>query len=320
MGDINGIGPELVAKLFARHHPARWCHPVVFGCPRALESVAHLAPGLPPIVEVGDLSELPFDENVVPVYSAGSPGPPTNFGALDPRAGRCAVDWIESAVQACIDGTLAGMVTCPISKECIYAAGCPFTGHTELVAERTGTTDYRMCLFAGGMRIVHITGHLSLRDALDAVKKDRIVSSVKIADAALRKLGMAEPRIGVAGLNPHAGEAGAFGREEIEEIGPAVEACRALGLACSGPYPPDTIFRRMQDGHLDVVVAMYHDQGHIPLKLIAMDEGVNVTLGIPIVRTSVDHGTAFDIAGTGAAREDSLVSALRLAITLGQAQ
>lgn len=318
MGDINGIGPELVAKLFARHHPAQWCDPVVLGCPQALQTVAHLAPGLPPIVELKDLSERSPDENVVPVYAAGAPGPPTRFGKLDPQAGRCAVDWIESAVQACIEGTLDGMVTCPISKECIYAAGCPFTGHTELVAERTGTTDYRMCLFAGDMRIVHITGHLSLRDALDHVKRERIVDSVKIADEALRKLGIAHPRIGVAGLNPHAGEAGAFGREEIDEIQPAVEQCRDLGIACSGPYPPDTIFRRMQAGHLDLVVAMYHDQGHIPLKLIAMDEGVNVTLGIPIVRTSVDHGTAFDIAGTGAAREDSLVSALRLAITLGQ--
>lgn len=317
MGDVNGIGPELVAKLFSRHHPEAWCNPVVFGSPAALAAVAPFVPDVPPPVAISDLAAARDCGNGIPVFTAGSPGPATRFGVLDPEAGRSAVTWIESAVRACMDGTLDGMVTCPISKECIYLAGCPYTGHTELVAALTGAPDYRMCLFAGNMRIVHLTGHLSLRDALAEVKRDRIVASVAIGDAALRKLGMAAPRIGVAGLNPHAGEAGAFGREEIEEIQPAVEACRTAGIACSGPFSPDTIFRMMRGGALDMVIAMYHDQGHIPLKLIAMDEGVNVTLGIPIVRTSVDHGTAFDIAGTGAAREDSLLAALQLAITLG---
>ncbi|MDP2324875.1 MAG: 4-hydroxythreonine-4-phosphate dehydrogenase PdxA, partial [Gammaproteobacteria bacterium] len=203
------------------------------------------------------------------------------------------------------------------SKACIYQAGCPYTGHTEMVAALTGAADYRMCLFAGNMRIVHLTGHLSLRDALEWVTRDRIASSVEIGHEALCRMGINDGRIGVAGLNPHAGEAGAFGSEEIEEIAPAVKACRARGIDCRGPFPPDTIFRLMREGGLDLVVAMYHDQGHIPLKLIAMDEGVNVTLGIPIVRTSVDHGTAFDIAGRGIAREASLLSALHLAVDLG---
>ncbi len=174
-----------------------------------------------------------------------------------------------------------------------------------------------MCLFTDTMRIVHITGHLSLAEALAAVKKERIIESVQIGYAALKKLGLPSPRIAVAGLNPHAGEEGAFGQEEIDEIRPAVEACQALGIPCDGPFPPDTVFRKMQAGQYQMVIAMYHDQGHIPLKLMAMDEGVNVTLGIPIVRTSVDHGTAFDIAGKGEASASSLVAATRLAAKLG---
>jgi 4-hydroxythreonine-4-phosphate dehydrogenase len=317
LGDVNGIGPELVVKLFADHAPARICDPVVFGDVDALRAVQPLAPGCPRIVAISSV-DAPLPSNAIPVFDAGVAAPTVRFGVLDPAAGHSAVAWIEAAARACIDGTLSAMVTCPISKDCIYQAGYHYIGHTELVAELTNTPDYRMCLFAGDMRIVHITGHLSLREALEWVKKDRIVSSVEIGHEALRKLGIVTPRIGVAGLNPHAGEAGAFGREEIEEIRPAVEACIARGIECSGPYPPDTIFRAMREGGLDMVVAMYHDQGHIPLKLIAMDEGVNVTLGVPIVRTSVDHGTAFDIAGKGLARESSLVAALNLAITLGR--
>ncbi len=316
LGDVNGIGPELVVKLFARHTPDQWCAPVVLGSAHALQRAAELYPDCPPIVAIPSLT-APAAAGCIPVFDAGVRGPEVQFGVLDPEAGHSAVAWIEAATRGCIDGTLSAMVTCPISKECIYRAGYHYIGHTELVAELTGATDYRMCLFTETMRIVHITGHMSLREALDCVKKDRIIRSVEIAHDALVKMGIASPRIGVAGLNPHAGEAGAFGREEIEEIRPAVEACIARGFACSGPYPPDTIFRKVQEGGLDMVIAMYHDQGHIPLKLIAMDEGVNVTLGVPIVRTSVDHGTAFDIAGKGLARESSLVAALKLAIALG---
>ena len=256
----------------------------------------------------------------IPVYEAGQPAPVVRFGVEDPEAGRSAVVWVEEATRACISGTLDGLVTCPISKNCIYKAGYHYIGHTELVAELSNSPDYRMCLFTETMRIVHITGHMSLLEALQAVKTDRIVDSVQIGHDALKKMGMATPRIAVAGLNPHAGEAGAFGREEIDEIAPAVAQCRERGLVCDGPFPPDTVFRKMQAGDYDMVIAMYHDQGHIPLKLIAMDEGVNVTLGIPIVRTSVDHGTAFDIAGSGKACEESLLAALKLAAQLGSYQ
>lgn len=317
MGDVNGIGPELVAKLFAFHDPWAVCDPIVIGSAEALHAVAPLAPGMPPPAVCRSLTDTSGPAGTIPVFDAGVAGPAPRFGQLDPAAGRSAVAWIESAVRGCIEHELAAMVTCPISKECIYKAGCTYTGHTDLIAAMTKTDDYRMCLFAGNMRIVHITGHLSLRDALQWVTQDRIVRSVEIGHKALCEMGMKEARIGVAGLNPHAGEAGAFGREEIDEIAPAVAACREKGIDCRGPFPPDTIFRMMREGSLDLVVAMYHDQGHIPLKLIAMDEGVNVTMGIPIVRTSVDHGTAFDIAGRGVAREASLMAALELAVSLG---
>lgn len=321
MGDINGVGPEILAKALARPEIRAACLPVVYGDANVLESARQFAPAMPKahaVVDVAQAVDLP--EGHIACIDAGASAPAVHVGQIDPEAGRCAVAWITAAVRACQSGAVAGMVTAPISKECIYKAGCPYIGHTELVADLSGAHDYRMCLFTDAMRIVHITGHLALRDALDHVRRERIAASIRIGHAALRKLGFAVPRIAVAGLNPHAGEAGAFGREEIEEIAPAIAACRAEGIACTGPYPPDTLFGRMRSGEFDLVVAMYHDQGHIPLKLIAMDEGVNVTLGTPIVRTSVDHGTAYDIAWQGKAREHSLVAAVQLAARLVAAE
>jgi 4-phospho-D-threonate 3-dehydrogenase / 4-phospho-D-erythronate 3-dehydrogenase len=317
LGDVNGIGPELVAKFFSAGDPQAWCRPVVFGCEKALLSVRDSVPNYPNFVRVESLeAALTLDEGI-PVYDAGHPAPEVEFGIENPAAGKSAVVWIEAATRACMRGDLDGMVTCPISKSCIYKAGYHYIGHTELVAELTNTPSYRMCLFTESMRIVHITGHMSLANALTMVKKDRIVESAQIGHDALLKLGIPEPRIAIAGLNPHAGEDGAFGREEIDEIMPAVTACRECGILCDGPFPPDTVFRKMRAGEYDMVIAMYHDQGHIPLKLLAMDEGVNVTLGTPIVRTSVDHGTAFDIAGKGVACERSLVEATKLAARMG---
>lgn len=309
MGDINGIGPEILAKALARPEPWSYCRPIVIGSPGLLEPAVECLP-------FADLDDVAFVPGKVRVTDAGFPAPERRPGLLDPQAGRCAVEWIKAAVRLALEGHVDGMVTCPINKECIQRAGYLYTGHTTLIAEMTGSADYRMCLFTDTMRIVHVSAHLPLRDALDAVKADRIARSVRIGRDALVRIGIAEPRIAVAGLNPHAGENGLLGAEEQTEILPAIEVCQREGIACSGPYPPDTVFGRMRDGEFDMVVAMYHDQGHIPLKLIAMDEGVNVTLGIPIVRTSVDHGTAFDIAGTGRAREDSLCAAIKLAAQL----
>ena len=317
MGDVNGIGPEIIAKLFTVHNPMRWCTPIIFGSVGALDSVRHLISDFPNFVAVDSLEAGFSLRDGIPVYDTGHTAPMVQFGVEDPEAGRSAIMWVEAATRASVDGKIVGLVTCPISKSCIYKAGYHYIGHTELVAELTGASEYRMCLFTDSMRIVHITGHLSLADALTAVTRDRIIDSIRIGYDALLNLKVPQARIAVAGLNPHAGEEGAFGREEIEEIMPAIEICRKDGIPCEGPFPPDTVFRKMREGKYQMVIAMYHDQGHIPLKLIAMENGVNVTLGIPIIRTSVDHGTAFDIAGTGSACEKSLYAATRLAAQLG---
>ena len=319
MGDVNGIGPEILAKALACPEVRQICCPLVVGDRDALERARTYADGFPTTktVTIEDLASLHAMDRI-PIYDAGITAPPINPGHLDPEAGRAAVEWTIAATKLVIAGVADAIVTCPINKEGIHRAGYHYNGHTELIAELAGAEDYKMSLFAGNMRIVHITTHLSLRDAIAEVKTERILTTLRVAHAALVRLGLPKRRIAVAGLNPHAGEAGAFGREEIDEIEPAIRAGQAEGIDCSGPYPADTIFRRMRDGEFELVVAMYHDQGHVPLKLIAMDEGVNVTLGMPIIRTSVDHGTAYEIAGTGAAREDSLLAALRLAAEFAQ--
>jgi len=313
MGDVNGVGPEILAKALARRAVWDVCRPLVIGDAAALNASRVYAPSCPPAVAISDFDAAVYDGACCPVLDAGVPAPARRPGVLDAAAGRSAVEWTKAAVRLALDGVTGGLVTCPINKEGIHKAGYSYAGHTELVAEMTGSPHYRMCLFAGNMRVVHITSHLSMIDAIAQVQRARIETSIAIADDALRRMGLRRRRIAVAALNPHAGEAGAFGREEELEITPAIAACREDGIDCTGPWPADTLFLRMQQGACDLVVAMYHDQGHIPLKLVAMDEGVNVTLGIPIVRTSVDHGTAYDLAGTGAAREDSLCAAIALA-------
>jgi 4-hydroxythreonine-4-phosphate dehydrogenase len=204
-------------------------------------------------------------------------------------------------------------VTAPINKEALKLAGYPWPGHTELLADLTHTKEVRMLLTSGRLRVVHVTTHRSLKSAIEAATKERVLTTIELAQEAGRRLGFQKPRIGVAGLNPHAGEGGLFGDEEQREIAPAVEAARQTGIEVSGPWPADTLFWRAMTGEFDLLVAMYHDQGHVPVKLSGFDEGVNVSLGLPILRTSVDHGTAFDIAGRGVARWESMGAAIRLA-------
>lgn len=314
MGDVNGIGPEILAKALARPEPWACCVPVIVGSLAAYRDAASAIPEAPKGVTAASPQEaVLMPKGTVAVIDGGFAAPPVRHGVLDPQAGRCAMEWVRMAVQWAVNGSAGALTTCPINKECVQRAGYAVAGHTDFIASLTGAPEYRMCLFAGPMRVMHITGHLSLRDAIAAITRERIINSVRLADAALRGLGIPKPRIAVPGLNPHAGEAGAFGREELDIIAPAVAACQAEGIACSGPHPPDTLFGKLREGLFDMVIALYHDQGHIPVKLVAMDEGVNVTLGIPIIRTSVDHGTAFDIAGKGIARADSLVAAICLA-------
>lgn len=312
MGDVNGIGPELLAKALAHGDAQAYCVPIVYGDSAILHEAAALC-GAPVSVDAIDSADGFVRDGHVGLLDAGVRAPAYRPGTLDAEAGRCAVEWFQAAVNDALAGHVSGVVTCPIHKEGIHRAGYTFAGHTDMLAALTGGGDYRMCLFAGSIRVVHISGHHALRDALDFVRRDRIVDSIVMGHDALVRLGLERRRIAVAGLNPHAGEAGAFGREEIDEIQPAIDQARESGIDCVGPISPDAVFRQLADGAYDMVIAMYHDQGHIPIKLIAMDEGVNVTLGTPVVRTSVDHGTAYDIAGTGTAREESLCAAIRLA-------
>lgn len=313
MGDSNGIGPEILAKALASRSWRPLCVPVVFGDMAVLEQAGAGLPGMPGLYRITGLDEVDGASGAIPVCDAGFAAPPLQPGKIDPEASRCAAAWIETSALLACEGRIQGLVTCPVSKEGLLLSGCRHAGHTPMLQAITGVDHCHMSLFHDRLRIVHITAHLSMKDAVASVKKEVVFRAIEAGYSTLKRLGFAEPRIAVSGLNPHAGESGAFGREEIEEIAPAAALAREQGMACAGPYAPDTIFNRMYNGEFDLVVAMYHDQGHIPFKLVAMDEGVHVTLGLPFIRTSPDHGTAYDIAGTGQAREDSLCAAITLA-------
>jgi len=300
-GDPAGIGPEVTLKALARPEVRALAEIAVAGDPAYLVQAAR---------EFG----LPAPERVEPAGDAGAVRP----GELSAEGGAAAVAAVVRAVELIRAGTYDGLVTAPINKEAIRLAGFPWPGHTELLADLTGGSDVRMLLVTDRLRVVHVTTHRSLRSAIEAVARDRVLRTIELGAQGAHRLGVERPRVAVAGLNPHAGEGGLFGDEESREIAPAVEAARSAGIDASGPLPPDTVFWRASRGEFDVVVAMYHDQGHIPVKLGGFDEGVNVTLGLPFPRASVDHGTAFDIAGRGVARWQSMAAALRVGAQLAR--
>lgn len=315
MGDLNGVGPEILVKALAMPPLRRQARMIVIGDPAAYEGAMGIAPGAPALYRVGHPEEADWeDEKRIPVIDGGLEIPPRRPGMLDPAAGRCAAEWVKLATRLALEKAVDAIVTAPLNKEAIHRAGYAYPGHTELIAEMTGTRDFRLGLFSETMRVVHNSTHCSLREAIGLANQERILTTLRISGGALDRLKLEKRRIAVCGLNPHAGEGGAFGREEIEQIAPAIQAGRQEGLDCHGPFPADTVFNRMKEGDFELVVAMYHDQGHAPMKLVAMDDTVNVTVGIPIIRTSVDHGTAFDIAGTGRARPNSLLAAIELAV------
>ena len=329
-GDPAGIGPETIAKAF-RDAPddLRGCFVVgdLATLRRAAQCVQRPGePSLPVALLTEPAQALSVPPRCLPVWQLpGVPGPQP-FGQISAEAGRAAADCVMWAARSALRGDIAGLVTAPLHKEALHAAGVDYPGHTELLqaeaAAHTGVAladmPVRMMLASDELRTVLVSIHVSLRQALDAVTFDNVLQTLRITHAALlRSLGRA-PHIAVAGLNPHAGEGGLFGREEIEYIAPAIAAARAQGLQVSGPLAPDTVFMRARHapghpGEFDVVVAMYHDQGLIPVKYLGVDKGVNVTLGLPLVRTSPDHGTAFDIAGQGVADASSLIEAVRMA-------
>ena len=329
-GDPAGIGPETIAKAF-RDAPddLRGCFVVgdLATLRRAAQCVQRPGePSLPVALLTEPAQALSVPPRCLPVWQLpGVPGPQP-WGQISAEAGRAAADCVMWAARSALRGDIAGLVTAPLHKEALHAAGVDYPGHTELLqaeaAAHAGVAladmPVRMMLASDELRTVLVSIHVSLRQALDAVTFDNVLQTLRITHAALlRSLGRA-PHIAVAGLNPHAGEGGLFGREEIEYIAPAIAAARAQGLQVSGPLAPDTVFMRARHasghpGEFDVVVAMYHDQGLIPVKYLGVDKGVNVTLGLPLVRTSPDHGTAFDIAGQGVADASSLIEAVRMA-------
>ncbi|MBZ0303547.1 MAG: 4-hydroxythreonine-4-phosphate dehydrogenase PdxA, partial [Anaerolineae bacterium] len=241
-------------------------------------------------------------------------------GEVSALAGKASVEYIQRATQMALDGNLAAIVTAPINKEAINLGGYHYAGHTELLKDLTQARHVSMMLVSSRLRVLHVSTHVALREACDRVKKERVLTVIRLAHLSMKLLGIDNPRVAVAGLNPHASEGGLFGHEEATEIVPAVQAACDLNIDASGPWPPDTVFLQAVKGRFDVVVAMYHDQGHIPMKLLGFDEGVNVSVGLPIIRTSVDHGTAFDIVGQGIASETSLIAAIELAAQMAAAR
>ncbi len=308
MGDAAGVGPELIAMLF-RDRPELAERCVVVGDAATLARACACI-GSAPLA--------------IPVVQATSLAAPVPWGRVSAEAGRAAADCIAWATREALAGRAEGVVTAPIHKEALAAAGVSYPGHTEmlqaLAAEHLGLPvaqlPVRMMLANPELKTVLVSIHVSLRDAIAAVTPDNVLQTLRITAAHWARLGLPPPRIAVAGLNPHAGEGGLFGREEIEVIAPAIAQAQAEGMNASGPYPPDTVFMRAREGAFDVVLAMYHDQGLIPVKYMGLAHGVNVTLGLPLLRTSPDHGTAFDLAGTGRADPASLIAAVELAVQM----
>lgn len=323
MGDPAGIGPEVVLKALL-NHPSVYerCRPLVVGDRRALARAAGWI-GVPdaPLDVIAEPGSASFASGRVALLDLGNAEPvDVPVGVESAAGGRAAVEAVFAACDLAMAGAVDAVVTAPLNKAAMHLAGFAYAGHTELLAERTGADRVSMLLVGEGLRVVHVSTHVSLAEAIARVTPERVLDVIRIGRDACIALGIPNPRVAIAGLNPHAGEGGLFGDEERERIAPAIAAARTDGIDVSDPQPPDTVFLRATKGAYDVVVAMYHDQGHVPMKLLAFDSGVNVSLGLPIVRTSVDHGTAFDIAGTGVASETSMLAAIEVAVQMAVAR
>jgi len=328
MGDPAGVGPEIAAKALAAKAIYETARPLVIGDVRVIERGVRIVRAQVKVRAVSEVSEARFEHGTIEVLDLKNADPRSfEIGKVSASAGKAAFEAVVKAIELAMNRKIDAAVTGPISKEALHLAGYPYSGHTEIFAEYTKTKDYAMLLVEGAMRVVHVTTHVSLRRACDLVKKERVLKVIQLADAACKRLGIAKPTVGVAGLNPHAGEGGLFGDEEQKEIIPAVQAARAMGISAEGPVPADTLFSKVKGGQYDIAVAMYHDQGHIPVKVTGFFfnpqsrkwesvRGVNITLGLPIIRTSVDHGTAFDQAGKGTAVQESLIHAIEYAVKL----
>ena len=320
MGDPAGIGPEIIAKTFADPGFHARNRALVVGDAGMLERAAQLLDLPLRVNDIPEPEDAAFEPGTADVLQVGDLPLDLPFGELDARAGDAAFRYVERATRLASAGRVAAIATAPLNKEAMHLAGHGYPGHTEILADLTGTEDYAMMLVTDELKVIHVSTHVSLKEAIERAQPERELAVIRLAHESLQKLGVESPRVAVAGLNPHAGENGLFGKEDLEKIRPAVKAALGEGVDASGPWAPDTVMMRARQGHFDVVVVQYHDQGHIPIKLMGFDTGVNVTVGLPFFRTSVDHGTAFDIAGTGKADHASLEAALDLARSLAGAE
>ena len=345
MGDPAGVGPEVIVKALARADVAAMCRPVVIGDAARLMLAAslcglhtdiHAVDHIPAVDDIHAVDHIHAVDDIpgsihdpargkpatvrLDVIDLANVPPDLAWGVVSPVAGEAAYRYIERAAALALAGRVQAICTAPLNKEALHAAGHLFPGHTELLAHLTGTGEVSMMLEAPGLRVVHVTTHLGIIDAIELIEPGLVARTIRRAHETLQRSGIASPRLAVCGINPHAGENGLFGRgEEASKIIPAITQVRSEGIDAVGPLPADTLFFRARRGEFDCVVAMYHDQGHGPVKVLGLEAGVNITIGLPVVRTSVDHGTAFDIAGTGVADERSMVEALKLAVSLASA-
>ncbi len=330
MGDPAGIGPEVVVKALNKKSVYQKSIPVVFGDYEALREAIDFCHLDLELREIKDVDEARGEYGTIEYI---------NFDFLKHRGweykkvsalcGDASFNYVTSAIKCAMDKKISAVITAPINKEALNLAGHHYSGHTEIFAEYTNTSSYAMLLASGDLRVIHVSTHVSLREACDRVKKDRVLNVIKLAEQGMKLLGYENPVIGVSGLNPHCSEGGLFGYEEEKEIIPAIEEAKKLGINVVGPEPPDTTFVKCLGGNYDIVVAMYHDQGHIPLKLSGFKmnpktkqytsmSGINCTIGLPIIRASVDHGTAFGKAGEGRANEESMLDAIFAGIEMAK--
>ena len=315
MGDPGGVGPEVIVKALDSPAIRNICRPIVIGDPSIIEETLSLLE----IALKARVIESPEEyKHIKGAINIIGPDEKAEFIKNKPtaRGGKACAGYIKKAVELALNGQVDGIVTAPISKEALKMADIQWPGHTEMLAHLTKTKDYAMMLAGGPLRVILVTIHTALKNVPDLITKQKILKTIRLAKYACEMLNIKKPVIAVAGLNPHAGEAGMFGDEEINKIAPAIKEAIREGIPVSGPYPPDAIFHKAYKGKVDMVVCMYHDQGLIPLKMVAFDQGVNVTVGLPFVRTSPDHGTAYDIAWKGKANPASMIEAIKLAVKL----
>ncbi|QHS18295.1 4-hydroxythreonine-4-phosphate dehydrogenase PdxA [haloarchaeon 3A1-DGR] len=322
MGDPAGIGPEIIAKGYRRL--TEISRPLVIGDADVVADACEIC-GIPiDVASIDDISEARFENGSIPVLDLANVQELVR-GEIREEYGAASLAYVERAIELAMAGDIDAITTAPINKQATKLAGSEHAGHTGMLAEYTDTTDYTMMLVDDPLRVTHVSTHVPLREACDLVTTENVRTTIRLTNAALEDLGVSDPTIGVAGLNPHAGDGGILGREDETVIEPAVTRARSEGMDVRGPESPDTVYVRAAAGEFDCVVSMYHDQGHIPIKMLGFADGaevsgVNVTIGLPIVRTSVDHGTAFDIAGDGVASERSLLDAVSIAVEMAAAR